>query len=376
MVKCDLVVIGAGVVGCAIARHLKTKHPSLEIVVLEKNSVVASETSQLNSGVVHSGVHEDPRFLKSRLAMEGSRLAIAFAQANNVPLVKTGMLAVAGHKSLLGGLLREWKSFARMVSNAKEKGISYEFVFSKKKIRALAPDLHALAAVHIPDVWVLDSKVFVESLAADAITSGAHFVFNAPVQLIVPKITEWGVITSKDTYFAKMVINAAGLYADDMAHLAGFRGYKIYPWRGEYCEIIGEKAKRVKHLIYMVTPPKNSGKGIHFGPRPDGRLFIGPNARPVPSKNYYTEDKTPVEDFLEVGQRFYPDLQLEDLRWAYSGIRPKLTPDATSSDFSIKLDSDSPPFVNIIGIESPGLTASMAIAEYVEGLLKSQLNSA
>ena len=116
-------------------------------------------------------------------------------------------------------------------------------------------------------------------------------------------------------------------------------------------------------------PPYYPGKGIHLGPRVDGRLFIGPNARPVPIKNYYEEDKTPPEVFLKAAKRFLPQLEVEDLKWAYSGIRPKTTDDTKENDFIISLDRQSPPMVNLIGIESPGLASAMAIGQYVDLLL-------
>jgi len=123
-------------------------------------------------------------------------------------------------------------------------------------------------------------------------------------------------------------------------------------------------------LVYPAVSKKSPSKGIHFSPRTDGRLFIGPNARSVPAKDYYEEDKTPVEVFLKHAIKYLPCLTKDDLVWAYSGIRAKITPDAEESDFIINVDSISPTFVNLIGIESPGLASAMAIAEYVHELLK------
>lgn len=368
--RCDIAVIGAGAVGCAIVRHLKIKYPNRDIVMIEKNGEVASETSQLNSGVVHSGIHENPTFLKSSFARTGSIAAVQFAESHQVPIIKCGMLAVAGGSSLIGGLMREWKSFFRLMRKARGKNIDFRFVLGMRQITALEPNLRALAAIHIPGVCVVDPKVFVEELASDALASGVRFFFNSEIKSICRQGDCWELSSSGETFLAGTVINSAGLYADDIAAMSGTGNYKIYPWRGEYYEVIGEKAKFVKRLIYVVTPPKNSGKGIHFSPRPDGRLFIGPNAKPVPTKNYYWQDKSPVEDFLEVGQQFCPGLEKEDLRWAYSGIRPRLAADSHEADFLIRMDCQDPPFVNLIGIESPGLTASMAIGEYVGKILK------
>ncbi|MDO8466522.1 MAG: FAD-dependent oxidoreductase [bacterium] len=368
--KVDIAVIGAGVVGCAIARHFKIKHPNFSVVVFEKAEGVGLETSRLNSGVIHSGIHENPDFLKSKLALIGSKMAVEFAADNDVPIINCGMLVVAGHKSLIGGMLKEWRSFVRLVSKAKAKGINYRFVWGRRGIRKLEPRVQALGGVFMPDVCVVDPYDFTKKLFADAWGRGVHFQFGNPVEKIERLEDCWQLGGAVASCRAKIVINAAGLYADDVAEMAGFTGYKIHPWRGEYYEVMGEKAKWINRLVYIATPPKSAGKGIHFGVKPGGKLFLGPSARLVPAKNYYTEDPTPVEVFLDAAQRFCPEIRKEDLRWSHSGIRPRLTVGEQEADFIIKLDSDSPPFVNLIGIESPGFTSGMAIAEYVENLVR------
>ncbi len=365
----DVAVIGAGVVGCAIARHLKTKYPDRSVVVFEKANGAGLETSRFNSGVIHSGIHENPDFLKSKLALIGSKMATRFASDMGVPMIHCGMLVVAGHKSLIGGMLKEWRSFVRLVSKAKAKGINYRFVWGRG-IRNLEPRVRALGGVFMPDVCVVDPYEFTKKLFADAWQRGVSFLFGSPVDAIKRLEDCWELIGPFGARRAKIVINAAGLYADDIAAIAGFTGYKIYPWRGEYYEVLGEKAKWISRLVYIATPPKSAGKGIHFGVKPGGKLFLGPSARLVPAKNYYKEDPTPVEVFLDAAQRFCPEIRKEDLRWSHSGIRPRLTKGEQEADFIIKLDGASPPFVNLIGIESPGFTSALAIAEYVEELIR------
>lgn len=368
--KVDVAVIGAGVVGCAIARHFKIKHPDRSVVVFEKANGVGLETSRLNSGVIHSGIHESPDFLKSKLALIGSKMAKQFATDNNVPIINCGMLVVAGHKSLVGGMLKEWRSFVRLVSKAKAKGINYRFVWGRG-IRELEPNVRALGGIFMPDVCVVDPYEFTKKLFADAWRRGAVFQFSNPVERIrCLSDNGWHLQVPGLDVNARLLINAAGLYADEVAEMAGFPGYKIHPWRGEYYEVVGEKAKWINRLVYIATPPKSTGKGIHFGVKPDGKLFLGPSARLVPAKNYYTEDPTPVEVFLDAAQRFCPDLRKEDLRWSHSGIRPRLTVGEQEADFIIRMDGTCPPIVNLIGIESPGFTSALAIAEYVGNLVQ------
>ena len=368
----DIIIIGAGVVGCAIARELSLKHPEKKIIVLDKLNDVGLETSSKNSGVLHSGIHQNPNFLKSHLAEDGSKLAAKYAKEKHLSILDSGMLIVVSFRAINRGLYRELRQFLllrHIFKNGKRQGIKVKII-SPFKLKKMASGIRALGGIFIPDVWVVDSLAFTQSLEQDAQNMGVKFYFHSPVMKIRKQINKYEVFTDHSWFSAPVVINSAGLYADDVAGMAGFNEYKIYPWRGEYYEVLREKAKLVNRLIYPVVDKKSPSKGMHFSPRVDGRLFVGPNARLVPEKNYYLQDKTPVEVFVQHIQKYIPSIEAKDLRWAYSGIRPKTTPGAEESDFIINVDSKNPTFVNLIGIESPGLASSMAIAKYVHKLLK------
>jgi glycerol-3-phosphate dehydrogenase len=370
-VEADVVIIGAGAVGCAIARHLSIVRPDKKIVVLEKLDGTGMETSCKNSGVLHSGLHQNPKFLKSKLARIGSKMAAEFMKKNNYPILDCGMIVAVSGESFLGGPFSLW-SLMSLMKRGREQNINFDFLTSSG-LRKLEPNIKALGGIFIPNVWVVDSKQFVGALHKEAEDNGVEFFFNNPVEEICTFTDYYWIFTPHFKFRTPIIINAAGLYADDVAHMAGFNQYKIYPWRGEYYEVIGEKKNLIKRLIYPAVPPYYPGKGIHLGPRVDGRLFIGPNARPVPRKNFYEEDKTPVEVFLKAAKRFLPQIEAGDLKWAYSGIRPKTTNDSRENDFIISLDRQSPPMVNLIGIESPGLASAMAIGQYVDWLLSKYL---
>jgi L-2-hydroxyglutarate oxidase LhgO len=141
--------------------------------------------------------------------------------------------------------------------------------------------------------------------------------------------------------------------------------------RGEYYELVTpEKKSLIGRLVYPALPPQATGKGIHFSPRPNGRLFVGPNEVAIQDKTDYTSRKTPPSVFVEALQKFLPTLEEGDLEWAYSGIRPcVMTGNGRKSDFIIALDSENPPLINLVGIESPGLSAALAIAKHVAELL-------
>lgn len=368
----DVAVIGAGVVGCAIARQLSLQYPHKKIIVLEKSLGVAQETSGLNSGVLHSGLHQNPDFLKSKLAQEGSQLAADYHAHKKMPILHCGMVVAVSGEAIKSGLWRESGSLWSLIKRGRAQGIKFKFLTSKG-LRKMEPDIRAMGGIFIPNVWVIDPVRFTRALQKDAKNNGVRFFFNREIIDMEIESSCYQLFAYGEQFTAKTVINAAGLYADDIAKLAGFPNYKLYPWRGEYYEITGRKRELTRRLIYPAVPHNSPSKGVHFSPRVDGKLFIGPNARPVPTKNYYTQDKTPVEEFLKAAQRFYPEIKKEDLEWAYSGIRPKLHNQPSEDDFIIKLDRQYPPILNLIGIESPGLASSMAIGKYVAEKLENYI---
>jgi glycerol-3-phosphate dehydrogenase len=372
MNRYDIGIVGAGVVGCAIARELGRRrwNRPLRIVVLERNQDAGRETSGRNSGVLHSGIHEHPHSLKARLAHEGSALARSYAAERGIPLLNTGMIIAVAWEDLRRGLWKEASALRRLWFNAWRTRTRITFATSSR-LRTWEPNLRASCGIIIPSVSVIDPQAFVQSLKADAEETGSVFAFNHPVTGIQDDGRTYTLSTDRQTIHATCLINAAGLHSDHIANLAlHATQYSIQPLRGEYYEVVSpEKRSLVGRLIYPALPPQAKGKGIHFSPRPDGRLFIGPNAIPVADKLDYSSHRTPPGLFIEAVQKFLPVLEEQDLRWAYAGIRPcVVAADGGKSDFIISTDRLDPPLVNLIGIESPGLSASMALARHVVDL--------
>jgi glycerol-3-phosphate dehydrogenase len=182
---------------------------------------------------------------------------------------------------------------------------------------------------------------------------------------------DYTVTTDRQRVRVACLINAAGLYSDDIAALAlRCKKYTICPVRGEYYElVVPQKKGLVGRLVYPALAPQATGKGIHFSPRPNGQLFVGPNEVAIQDKRDYISRKTPPSLFVKALQKFVPTLDESDLEWAYSGIRPCIMTDkGRKSDFIIAVDSESPPLVNLVGIESPGLSAALALARHVAEL--------
>ncbi len=376
--KFDAVIVGAGVVGCAIARELSLRFPEKKIAVLERMLDAGLETSSRNSGVLHSAFHQSPASLKAHLSARGNLLATKYHEERGLPILKCGMLIAVSAEDLRQGLWREWKMLRRIVSRGKDQDVKFKFL-APCGIWNLEPNLKAIGGIFIPGVSVIDPLAFTNSLRRDASGKGAQFYFGRAVRGIGEEKGAYGVYAQRadgtpEKFSTRTLVNAAGLYADEIARMAGVNDYRIYPWRGEYYEVVGEKRALVKRLIYPALPEGSPSKGIHIGPRVDGRLFIGPNAKPVMAKDFYQKDRTPPDEFLEAARKFLPALEKKDLVWAYSGIRPKLSPDPKEDDFIIRLEQENPTLLNLVGIESPGLAAAMGIAEYVADWLSMDLS--
>ena len=372
MNRYDVCIVGAGVVGCAIARELGRQRweAPLRIVVLEQHDRVAEETSGRNSGVLHSGIHEQPCSLKGQLAREGSALAVSYALEHRIPLLRTGMVIAISWEDVRRGLWREVSTLRRLLVNAWKTNIQVSFV-TPSGLHAWEPSLHACGGIIIPSVSVIDPLTFVQSLRADSEAAGAEFAFDNRVIGIEADATDYLITTDRQRIRAACLINAAGLYADDVAALAlRYKKYTICPVRGEYYELVTpEKKCLIGRLVYPALPPHATGKGIHFSPRPNGQLFVGPNEVVIQDKRDYMSRKTPPSLFVEALQKFVPTLEEGDLEWAYSGIRPcVMTGNGRKSDFIIAVDSESPPLINLVGIESPGLSAALALSRHVAEL--------
>jgi glycerol-3-phosphate dehydrogenase len=358
----DVSIIGAGgIVGCAIVRELAQR--GFSVAGIEKHETTCQETSGRNSRVIHSGFHESAGTLKARLAYEGSTLLIRYAEEHRIPFLRTGMLIAIPHGSIRAGLWKEADSLWRLWRQGREQDIPFHFVLTPGGVRRLAP-IEALGGIHIPSVCVIDIEQFASSLEADAKAAGAQFLYNSEVTGIAAEASSFLVMTSSGELRSRIVVNSAGLHAHEMSVMAGGPRYEIEFVRGDYYELAGGVERwNVRTLVYPATPPRSPTKGIHFGPRTDGRLFLGPSASPK-------METAPKQLFLEAGRKFISSIRESDLEWSYAGIRPKRVAVDGRSDFTIGLDRSTPPLINLIGIDSPGLSASMAIARHVGQMVR------
>jgi glycerol-3-phosphate dehydrogenase len=360
----DIGIIGAGVVGCAIARELALR--GLSVVTIETHDTACKETSARNSRVIHSGFHEVPGTLKAKLAFEGSKEIIRYAEQRGIPLLRTGMLIAVPHGSLRSGLWQDAGALWHLWKQGRRQGVSFQFVVTPRSVHRIAP-VQAVGGIFIPAVAVICLEDLADCFVKDASTGGAEFRFGNEVREIVVEKTDYVVRTSSGEFRARALINSAGLHAHEISLMAGGPNYSIEFIRGDYYELVGGIARwGVQTLVYPAMPPHSRSKGIHFGPRTDGRLYLGPSATSA-------SHQAPKDIFLEAARKFLPGIGENDLRWAYAGIRPKYVTPNGLSDFVIRLDRSAPPLINLIGIDSPGLSACMGIARYVAEIVLSRL---
>jgi glycerol-3-phosphate dehydrogenase len=356
----DVCIIGAGgIVGCAIARELALH--GLSLVGIEKHSAVCQETSGSNSRVIHSGFHESPGTLKATLAREGSRLITSYAEEHGIDVLRSGMLIAIPHGGIRAGLWREADALWNLWRQGRRQNVPFHFVLGDSGIRRIAP-IRALGGIYIPSVCVINVEAVADSFTQDAKAAGAQLLYDSEVIGIDVRGSHHVIRTRRGDVEANTLINSAGLHAHAISQMAGGPEYGIEFIRGDYYELKGGIERwGVRTLVYPAMPPQSRSKGIHFGPRTSGRLYIGPTATPRSQPAHKSV-------FLEAARKFLPDIRDDDLEWAYFGVRPKHAAD-DKPDFTIRVDRRNPPLVNLIGIDSPGLSASMGIARYVRKLV-------
>jgi len=367
----DVTIIGAGVVGLAIAAKLSTLCDS--VFVIERHRKFGQESSSRNSEVIHSGIYYPPGSLKARLCVEGREKLYGYCEQHEIAYRKCGKLVVATDDSetdRLTGILR----------GAHANGVTDARIVDMPEIHQLEPHIHARKGIFFPSTGIVDTHNLMKQLETDAVGNGVNFVYHAEV-LELHRITGGYEIVIKDadgerfTFTSEMVVNSTGLSASQIAHSSGIPGntYRVYYWKGEYFSVINGKHKLVNRLIYPLPEKEIVGLGIHTTVDLDGRLKLGPNALYLEKGEAdYTVDPGHASDFYRVARKFLPFLEEQDLLPDQAGIRPKFQkPGDPVKDFLIREESDRnlPGLVNLIGIESPGLTACLSIADYVSELL-------
>lgn len=366
----SLTVIGAGVVGLAIAARLAERSPDL--ILLERREHHGTETSSRNSEVIHAGMYYTPGSLKARLCVEGNRLLYEYCERHEVPHRRLTKIIVAM-------IPEEVAHLERILKTGHENGVALEMITGEAS-RELEPHVPAVAALFSPTTGVVSAHELMDALLHEAREKGATFQSSAEV-VGLEKIDDGYRVTidtpaGRESFTSDRVINAAGLECDTVAGLAGIdldeAGYRLHYCKGSYFSVASAKSHMVQRLVYPV--PTTVSLGVHALVDMAGRVRFGPDAEFLKDRALdYRVDPEKRADFAKGVQRLVPGLTEEDLSPDISGIRPKVqAPGEPARDFIIRDESERglPGLVNLIGIESPGLTACLAIARHLEALLE------
>ena len=369
-----VVIIGGGVVGCAIAHALCGRWP--DVFLLEQMPKLGMMTSSRNSGVIHSGIYYPKDSLKARHCLEGNRLTYEFCEQHKIPHRRTGKLIVAVHA-------HEEKELLALQARGEANGVEDIRVLDRAEIRNREPHVNGIAALETPSTGICSAEEMLRAYARIAAERGAHLLTHARVKGLqatgetVRVTVEIGdAETTTETIDARCVVNAAGLFADEVAGLLGNNSWRIYPVRGEYCEVRGPKAAFINGLVYPLPHPDVLSLGVHFTKTVWGSVLVGPSATYVEGKNNYERERLPISDFAHSARELLPGIEESDLQLGYSGLRPKLLPPGVrgQADFVIQRDENVPQAIHLVGIESPGLTAAPSIAKNVARLVAETLN--
>ncbi|MGF7162100.1 L-2-hydroxyglutarate oxidase LhgO [Rhodoligotrophos appendicifer] len=365
--RVDACVIGAGVVGLAVARHLA--RAGREVIILEREAAIGGGVSSRNSEVIHAGIYYPPGSVKAALCVRGRDLLYDYCRSHGVPFRPTGKLIVATSDTQLSML-------GAIASTAAQNGVRNLQPLDAGQVNKLEPALRSCGALLSPSTGIVDSHALMLSLQGDAEDAGAVTVFASPVS--AAHVGSGGItveVGGRDPMrlSCRILVNAASLDAPALARriegLAAAAVPKAYLCKGSYFSLSGRAP--FSRLIYPVVPAGHAGLGVHLTLDLAGRARFGPDVEWVDREDYDV-DPARSASFYEAIRTYWPGLRDGALVPAYAGLRPKISaPGAVAADFMISGPEHHgvAGLVNLFGIESPGLTASLAIAEDVERML-------
>jgi len=359
--RIDVAVIGAGVTGLASARAIAATGAS--VCVLERHSRPGMDTSTHNSGVIHAGLYYPAGSLKARLCVEGRELMYAFCARHGVPHVRSGKLIVAHDE-------HEVHELEALQRRGTDNGVTGLEIVDRAFIVSKEPAVNTRFALWSPDSGIVNAEEFVKALLRTGADAGVMFLPGT--RLVGADRHPEGTVltTARESILARVVVNAAGLYADEVSRMLGGETFTIYPCRGEYAEFTPAKRALVNALVYPLPHRLGHGLGVHLVRTTGGQVWLGPTIRYQDRKDDYENDREPLEAFAESARRLIDGVTIDDLRLSGSGIRAKLHPPSESfADFLIRRDREHPGVVQASGMDSPGLTSSLAVGRLVSELV-------
>lgn len=357
----DVVIIGAGVTGSAVARELSRYQA--EICVLEKAEDLCSGTSKANSAIIHAGFDAAEGSLMAKMNVRGNEMMDELSEKLDIPFERNGSLVVCIHEEEKDGLK---ELYDRGVAN----GVPGLKLLNREEALAMEPNLsdHVVAALYAPTGGIICPFRLNYAMAEQANLNGVDFYFNTAVEAFQRDAEGiWHIRTSNGEYRAHCVVNAAGVYADQLHNMVSKKKIHITPRRGDYCLLDKGTKGFVKHTIF--PQPTKFGKGILVTPTVHGNVLVGPTAIDIQDKEATATTQAGIDEMIAKASMNVRDLPIRQVITSFAGLRAH----EDHHEFILGEVKDAPGFVDCAGIESPGLTSSPAIGEYIGALLKEKL---
>ncbi len=360
----DVIIIGGGVIGSAIAREL-TRY-RLSVGVLEKESDVCTQTSGRNTGMLHAGFLYKTGSLKAQCAVEGNLEFDAVAKELDVPFKRTGKLIV--------GFTEEHRErLLTMIERGKANGVPGMELIDRKRMDEIDPSAGGNFAIYCPTSGILDPFLYTIALAENAVQNGAayHLYTKVTGHEVLADGTHLLHTDGKGDFTCRWVINSAGLHSAEISEMLGIPGYKIQPVKGEYFVLDKKAGVYAKIPVYPAPTPKNTFD-THATPTVDGNVLVGPNSFNVDDGEDYSVRQVGMDGLQESGARMFKHMKRDYYIRTFAGARPKRVDPETGEiqDFLIERRDEVPGVINLVGIESPGLTSALPIARRVVKLLE------
>lgn len=358
----DVLIIGAGVTGSAIARELSRYN--LNICVVEKEEDVCAGTSKANSGIVHSGIDAEPGTLKARFNVEGSRMMEELSKELDFPYRRNGSLVLCFHEEELKRLL--W-----LKEKGEKNGVEGVRIIGREELKEMEPAIssEAVAALYAPSGGIVCPFKLTIALAENACVNGVDFRLNTRVLKVSREDDYYWIDTDRGPLTARIVINAAGVYGDVFHNQVSRYPVKIIPRRGEYCLLDRQAGAIVDKTVFQM--PGKYGKGILVTPTVHGNMLAGPTAADIPDPEGTATSAEGLAEVMKKAVKSVPSLPFRQTITSFAGLRAHSDRD----DFIIEEAEDSKGFIDVIGIESPGLTSAPAIGVYVADMAAGMLKA-
>ncbi len=353
----DVCVIGAGVCGANIARRLSAYE--LDVVLVDKAADVSFGVSKANSGIVHGGFHHNKKYLKARLELQGAMMFERLRQELDFPFRRCGIVVAALHED-------EMRAIEQLYMQGVDNGVIGIEMCSRERMLELEPKLNpdVLGGLWVPGGGIVEPYRFVFSLVESARKNGVELLTGFAVNAAMRAGDEWTVRAADGRSLrARYVVNAAGLYADEVSRTFAAEDFTIKPRKGEYYLLDRMTKARPDRVVFPV--PTSVSKGMLVIPTVEGTVLIGPTAEAADDKADLGTTRDQLERILSSARTMIPAVSETDVITSFAGLRPTL-----DEDFYIAMSEKAPAFVQVAGVQSPGLTASPAIGEYVKDLLK------